>query len=193
MARESSGVPWPEEVERLLRPGGLAAYVEDHGWSYKRLALRVHMSGEYLRRVSHEAAPVRVCLAVMKATELTPAAARVGERGKKPDHHWTRVLQDIEPALSLEQCQVRVELAHPITGEPLQKMVEAIGLNYSELGKRLGVNRTQVIRAVNKKTPTGKGIQAALNLLYEQARSRYLEARALEAAEQPRSRHHPAR
>ena len=163
---------WPEEVARLFRPGKLADYIIDKGWSYSGLARRTEMASEYLSRVARDGAPVKVVLAVMKATELTPRRERCGRRGGKPPQHWARVLQQIDPALTEAQCHARIKLAHPLTGDALREVVEQIGMSYGELGSLLGIDKTHVLRAVHDRRPTGTGIQAVLNLLYEKALSR---------------------
>ena len=163
---------WPEEIARLLQPGGLADYIADKGWSYGALARRTEMDPEYLKRIARTVAPVKVVLAVVKATELTSRKKREQSRGGKPAGYWVRVLQRIEPSLTEAQCLARIKLAHPLTGAAQHEVVEQIGMSYGELGSLLGIDKTHVLRAVHDRRPTGKGIQAVLDLLYEKTLSR---------------------
>ena len=160
---------WPKDIARLFRPGKLADYIMNKGWSYGALARRTEMDGEYLSRVAHNVAPVKVVLAVVKATELTPRRERSGKRGGKAPQHWVRVLQEIDPALTEAQCRARIESAEPLVGDALREIVDQIGKSYGELGSSLSIDKTHVLRAVHERRPTGKGIQAVLNLRYEKA------------------------
>jgi len=159
--------------------GSSDAAVKDAEWAAARcdiaaediraLARRTEMDGVYLSRVARDGAPVKVVLAVVKATELTPRRERSGKRGGKAPQHWVRVLQQIDPALTEAQCRARIESAKPLVGDALREIVDQIGKSYGELGSSLSIDKTHVLRAVHERRPTGKGIQAVLNLLYEKA------------------------
>ena len=165
----NSTAPWPEHVTLLLRPGELAGYITDSGWSYGRLADWTGMAPDYLSRVAREGAPVKVVLAVMKATELVPRSSRVGRRGGKPPQHWVGILLLLDPSLTVEAATALIAKAQPITGPELRKLVKGIGKSYAEIAAALGVDKGQIVRAASRGLPTGKGIQAAVNLLFRQA------------------------